>query len=364
MSQRNNVEAQVLAFLRCGACRYVAIYFLPFYVALLSTGHGGWGWITLGILYWSLLSFGTEFLNRLSDRTEDRINRPGRVALCGILGYARIRTLTRALWAALFALSLAWLIVLPNLILAILIVLGSLSAINYSVGVRFKTKRLLCQVILTFPFFGSFLLGWFAHNPALAEPRMWRSFLAQPAPFVVVVGLFIVTLIGGKDITDHQGDEKVGYRSFFVWLIRDHDLLAVLAVLAVPFGVLLLYVSAGVLSARFLALLGFLPFSLLYAVAVTRARDDREQRAAKEYLYHYWVVFMAAALYLYWPRPETLLVIGATALYWILTSRYLHWTDSFRAWQLAALAAVVERARKRPGRPREQQLRHGLGDER
>lgn len=364
MSQRNNVGAQALAFLRCGACRYVAIYFLPFYVALLSTGHGGWGWIGWGILYWTLLSFGTELLNRLSDRAEDRINRPGRVALCGTLGYGRIRTITVALWAALLVLSLAWLIVLPNLILAILIVLGVLSAINYSIGVRFKTKRLLCQIILTFPFFGSFLLGWFADNPALAQPSVWRSFLTQPAPVVVVVGLFIATLIGGKDITDHRGDEEVGYRSFFVWLIRDHDIRAVLAVLAVPFGVLLLYVVVGALPARFLALLGFLPFSVLYALGVTQARDDREQRAVKEYLYHYWFVFMAAALYLYWPRPQTLLVVAAVAIYWILTSRYLHWTDGFRAWQAAALVAIVDRSRRRPGRPWGQPLRHGLGDER
>src|SRR5213083_1997669 len=94
----SNLERQpmsrLLALLRCGSCRFAAFYFLSFYIAILDSGHGGWRWLLFSALIWLLHSLGTELVNRVSDETEDRINRPERTAMCDLIGYPRIRLLS------------------------------------------------------------------------------------------------------------------------------------------------------------------------------------------------------------------------------------------------------------------------------
>jgi 1,4-dihydroxy-2-naphthoate octaprenyltransferase len=330
------------ALLRCGSCRYLAIYFLPFYVAVLSTGHGDWGWIAFGVVFWLLHSFGTELVNRLADEEADRIDKPERTRFCDIVGYRRIKMLTRAIWTAVGVLYLGWLAVRPSWVLAFLLVAGSFFAINYSIGAHFKKTQLLCYIVLTFPFFGPFLIGWSNYRRLFQDPGAWHELVTRVCPMLAVVSLFIGTLVGAKDITDVEGDRRAGYESFFVRAMRSAGARNLMLAFSAPFFICLVYVISGALAKRYLLLLAFVPVSAMFGVVVTGARGY-EQRAVTELLYQYWFAFAAAALFLYLPTWPAVATIAACAVYWVLTSQFLHWSDGIRMWKVRALLDVMRR---------------------
>src|SRR5438309_2973022 len=116
--------SRLLALLRCGSCRFAAFYFLSFYVAILDSGHGGWRWLLFSALIWLLHSLGTELVNRVSDQTEDRINRPERTALCDLIGYSRLRLVSWIIWSVVAAIDLIWVVSKPNLVVGALLVMA------------------------------------------------------------------------------------------------------------------------------------------------------------------------------------------------------------------------------------------------
>jgi len=223
-----------------------------------------------------------------------------------------------------------------------------MSGVNYSYGVRFKEKRYLSLLALTFPFAGPFLVGWFVYHPILESPDSFPVLVGRVVPFVTVMGLLIGSIASAKDITDISGDEMVGYLSFAVSLIRKNAVSVILGMVSIPFLAIVLLVSSGLLPSRFFCLLFFMPVSLLGALCINAAIVERELMAVKEAVYHYWFVLLAVALYLYLPASSTLWVICATAVYWFICSQYLHWTDGIRIWKIRLLFTILRRLRLQP----------------
>jgi 4-hydroxybenzoate polyprenyltransferase len=338
---------KVSALLRCGSCRFTAFYFLSFYIALLDSGHGSWRWVLFGAFFWSLNSLGTELTNRLSDRIEDRINRPERTALCDQIGFSQIKKLCVLIWSTLFAVDLIWIWLRPNLNLAILLLLGLLAGVNYSYGLRFKNKKYLSLFALTFPFGGPFLIGWSAYNPLPAASDTFLELIHRGGPVVLVLGFFIASLAGVKDITDVPGDEQVGYQSLWVSLVRNHSTALIFLVVATPFMILSFLLLTEMLPLRFAVLLLVFPLSWSLALCVRLARTSAQQQALREILYHYWFCFLCLALFLYVPTVAAAATILGVAAYWIVTSQYLHWSNGLRLWKVQTISILLRQHRQR-----------------
>lgn len=345
--EKEQAVPKLIALLRCGSCRFAAFYFLSFYVAVLSSGHGGWRWALFGALVWLLHSFGTEVVNRLSDQVEDRVNRPERTAYCDMIGYSRLKTLSLLIWSVVAVLDLAWLFLFPNLLLAALLCLAFLAGINYSYGVRFKRKRYLSLFALTFPFAGPFIVGWSVYHPVLQSPAFVYDLAFNVGPFVVLIGLLIGSIASTKDITDARGDALIGYLGVAVSLIHKNALLSILGLISIPFCAVVLFTSANLLPPRFLILLLFLPVSLFGSLCIYTAREQSELQVVKEAVYQYWFVLLSTSLYLYHPRPETLAAVLGAGAYWYIASQYLHWTDGIRLWKVRLVLGLLRQLRRR-----------------
>jgi 4-hydroxybenzoate polyprenyltransferase len=336
-----------VALLRCTSVRFVVYYFLAYYCALAGTGGDRARWVALGTVYWFLHSTATEALNRVADQPEDRINRPERTLLCLRVGYPRLRRVAVAGYVLLAALGVGWVVALPSLPLAVLLVLANFFSINYSYGLRLCRYRFLSLLVLTFPFMGTFCIGWTVGRSEL-DSGGWADFAAHGLPLVVVGGLALGTLSGVKDLTDVVGDRRQGYRSGWLWLVRGRAAVVAAAVGALPFAVLASVAAAGALPTRDLWLLVFLPVALLLANASRVSRHPAEHLAVREFFYNYWAVFVATLTVLHVARPAAAVTALSCLAVWRLASRHLHWAeDTSTAWFWTVL-----RLRARPsGRP-------------
>jgi 4-hydroxybenzoate polyprenyltransferase len=345
--EKKHAILKSVAFLRCGSCRFAAFYFLSFYVAILSSGHGGWRWLLFGAVIWLLHSLGTELVNRLSDQVEDRVNRPERTAYCDMVGFSRLKTLSVVIWSIVALLDLIWLYYFPNPLLAVLLFLAFLAGINYSYGVRFKRKRYLSLFALTFPFAGPFIVGWAVYHPVAMSADYVSDLVLGVGPFVVTLGLLIGSIATTKDVTDMQGDALIGYLSVAISLIRKNALFVILGLISIPFFAILIFTSLGLLPNRFLFLLLFMPVSLVGSVCIYTATEEGQLQSLKEAVYQYWFILLSTSLYLYHPAPETLAVVLGTAAYWIIASRYLHWSDGVRLWKVRVIFSLLQELRRR-----------------
>lgn len=331
---RSPTTHRILAFLRCASCRFAALYFISFYFGLLSIGIGGVGWALFGCFYWLVFTLATEVLNRCSDRREDRINRPERTGLCDEVGYSALARTALYLWLGVLLLDALWLLARPNPLLAVLLFLGAFSSLNYSFGLRLKVYPVLSQFVLTFPFFGTFLIGWSLAFDLSAPTLAWFDFVHRILPFLAAVMLFMGIFASVKDLTDFEGDERVGFRSILNALLLGNSRRVAVALALVPALFVLVLVALRWLPVRFLTLVALAPFSVVTAVAVQTAEDRDDRLAVREMYYNYLYGYISLALLLLRPTADGLAVAGLSALYWLLTSRWLHWTDGVRLWKL------------------------------
>jgi 4-hydroxybenzoate polyprenyltransferase len=317
----------LLAFLRCASCRFAALYYVPFYAGLTQAGHGTMGLALLAAVFWIIYSLSIEVTNRITDRAEDAINRPERTGLCARVGWQRLRRLEIAGWSAVGVLDILWLYLNPNALLAVLLVGGLAFGIGYSRGPRLARSRYIGFVVLNLVFGGVFLLGW-AAGASFTEPTgpPWHE-LAEFAPLAVVVGLFVVTLAGIKDITDRRGDLSVGYRSPFVDMLDRRQSMWLMGLAATPFVLICGFAVTGLLPLRLLALLAFAPLSALLVEAVLRADNAQARLVVRELFYRYWFVFSSVALLTFIPQLALLYATAAALLYWVIATRWLHWTQ-------------------------------------
>jgi 4-hydroxybenzoate polyprenyltransferase len=341
--------SKVRALLRCGSCRFAAFYFLPAFAAMASVGRGSWGWALAAAAYWWVLSLGPELVNRMADRTEDEINRPERTALCHTVGFGRIATIATGCWVAVAAADVAWLAVAPSVLLGGLLLLAGLFGIGYSYGPRFKRSRYLSLLVLTFPFCGTFLVGWCLGRTSPLHGSRLHDLYSSVLPFCVVLGMTIGSLAGIKDVTDIAGDAEIGYESAWVRIVRSRPEPVVAGLLSLPSLVLVAFVASGLLPGRLLGLLALLPCSWLVAFLGRHARTSDQAAAAREIAYSYWMAFLAIALILYVPSWPLGIAAVATVVYWLVASRRFHWSrgptvDTIRS--LAAISSVASPSRQ------------------
>jgi 4-hydroxybenzoate polyprenyltransferase len=330
-----------LILLRCGSCRFAAYYFLSFQIAIIDGGYKGWRWCAFGVYFWLLHSLGIELLNRYSDRIEDQVNRPERTALCEIIGYGALKTCAITIWIVIIATYAFWLLLQPNALLCLLLFAGLLAGIGYSVGVRFKAKRYLALVLLTFPFGGPFLIGWAATHTMFSRSELVVDLFRRLGPFLWVAGLFFIGHAGIKDITDAPGDRRAGYRSIWVDLVETRAYGIALIVVSLWLSFCILFVVLGALPLRFCWLLTFAPVSLVFATSSLRAGNGEERNAVRELFYHYWFAFLSVALYLIAPKPAALITISGTLVYWILASQFLHWSAGITLTKLRTVGRLM-----------------------
>jgi 4-hydroxybenzoate polyprenyltransferase len=316
---------RVVAFLRCSSCRFAALYFSPFCGGLVETARATVGYAALGAVFWLLHSLGIEVTNRLADRTEDAINRPERTALCALVGWGTLRSMQSAIWCTVIVLDIAWILLAGNPLLIGLLLGSSGLGIAYSRGLRLSRSRSFSLITLNLLFGGAFLLGWSVGDPLARPDNAGWNQLADFLPLLVAVGLFILALAGIKDITDRQGDIRIGYRSFFVDIMERRSSAVLGFVASVPFLAILAFVLSGLLPTRLLALIVFAPVSTIVVSASRRAQTRLDRMLVREAFYDYWLVFSSSALLLFLPRAILAEVVLATIAYWILATRWLHW---------------------------------------
>jgi 4-hydroxybenzoate polyprenyltransferase len=303
------------------------------------------GYVALGAAYWILLSLGIEVTNRLADRREDAINRPERTALCGIVGWSRLKSIQYVIWCTVFVLDLVWILVAGNLLLVGLLASSFGLGVVYSRGPRLSRKRFFSFITLNLLFGGAFLLGWSIGDP-LGPPGHsgWDQFMTF-LPLLVTVGLFILALIGIKDITDSLGDTQIGYRSLFVDLVERRSSLMLGLVAGVPFFALLVFVSVDLLPMRMLILVTFVPVSAIVVSAARSAHTKLETMLVREAFYGYWLIYSSSALLLLLPHTALAGAIVAAVAYWMLTTRWLHWGRPLSRADLLRIVQIAIRRR-------------------
>jgi 4-hydroxybenzoate polyprenyltransferase len=330
------------ALLQCASCRFSALYFVPFCAGMAAAGALTLAGALLGAAFWLALGMAIEVTNRLADRVEDAVNRPERTALCEIVGWRLLARVQLVLWGLVVVAAAAWVALAPNALLALLLLSGAGFGIAYSRGPRLARNRALVFVVLSGTFVGPFCLGFAAGDPLGDASAAGFGQLGRFVALFWVLTLFISSLAGVKDITDRAGDEAVGYRSAFVAFAERHGTAALAALAAVPFVALSAFVAAGLLPARMLALLAFLPLSTVVALAVRGAHDRRaDQLVVREALYHHWLAFTTATLLLRFPSTGLLAALAGTWLWWIIASRHLHWGAALRLGDLPRVVALA-----------------------
>lgn len=328
------------AFMQCASCRFATLYFVPFFAGLVLAGHDTLGYAALGALLWIVHSLAIEVTNRLSDRTEDTINRPERTRLCEYVGWPALRAVQAGLWSAVVAIDGVWLVLAGNPEFAFLLALSISIGIAYSRGPRLARSRHVGLLVVNLVFGGVFIVGWSAGDPFSRPTHVWLSQITSFMPVLIVVGIFIVTLAGVKDLTDRAGDLRVGYRSPFVDLVEHRRAFLVRCLGLCPFALIAAFTSLDLMSSRLIALIGFAPVSIILTEAVRGARTSADSLIVREVFYNYWLAFSSIALLLLLPQKALALAVMGAISYWVLTTRWLHWGDQLHAADLMQLVRM------------------------
>jgi len=328
------------AFLRCASCRFATLYFVPFFAGLVLAGRDTLGYAALGALFWIVHSLAIEVTNRLSDRSEDVVNRPERTRLCEYVGWQALKAMQVGLWCAVIAIDAVWLVLAGNPEFAFLLALSIGIGIAYSCGPRLARTRHVGLLVLNLVFGGVFIVGWSAGDPFSRPTHVWLDQIAFFMPVLVVVGIFIATLVGVKDLTDRAGDLRIGYRSPFVDLIERRSVFVIRCLGACPFALIAAFASLGLVSGRLVALVGFAPVSAILTEAVRGAQTSADGLIVREVFYNYWLAFSSIALLLLLPQKTLALAIVGAISYWVLTTRWLHWGERLRAVDLVQLVRM------------------------
>ncbi len=330
--QSATFPTRVVTLLQVGSIRFTAFYLAAFSTAIAATGHDPVPWLAIAVPLWMVKCLAIELTNRYADRIEDAVNRQERTLLCEQVGYDIIRRAAIGLNALVLAFYLAWFAEWRRPELFAVQLVSWLVMWNYSVGLRFKARRLGVLVALCGTFILPFLCGW----------MIYGEFKSVPLPILAML-VFVFSLSGIKDITDVEGDAKRGYRSFFVDVASRRSAARLLLLLGSPYLFIAGLVASGAAEPRFLALVVFAPISLLFASLVRGAREPHERTTVREWTYQFWYVFLMGILWLVQPTVHNALVLGGCTLFWVLATRKLHWAVGLRADQVEDVSRILSR---------------------
>jgi 4-hydroxybenzoate polyprenyltransferase len=332
--------------LRCGSCRYAGWYLLAYLEPAAHVVPRPAPVVVLcGAAYVVVLGLAGELSNRYADQTEDRINNPERTALCDALGYRRIRAAAVVCWIVLVAVSGALVALRPSVHLAaVLLVYGTLGY-AYSFGPRIKRRPLLAVLTLTQPFTAPFLVAL-----ALAQSERWLS--PGTALVAVILAALPLGVIGMKDLTDVHGDRAIGYRSLWIRLASAVPRALPALTASLPAALVVVGVLAGLVPARMALALALSPLVMALVAAGARATGAADQWAAREAMYYLLFLFAATTFVLFYASWAAVVVAVATAGYWIVASRTLHWRRTIGRADLRRLGALLRPRRDSAPRAR------------
>lgn len=331
----------VLLLLRSCSVRFTAYYWVGFAAGLAATGHLGPGTALLGVPMWLAYCVGTESVNRIADRAADEVNRPERTRLCEEFGWSRLTAVAVLSWTVFVLIGAALTWRHPGLALPALLLVDIGVAIGYSIGPAFKRHRVLALLALTAPLITPLLTGWAVYGG--------HDILLSPVlPAVSVLAAFSLGLSGIKDITDVEGDRRLGYSSLWLSVARIGRGAAVYAFIGAPFLLLALYAALHVLPLRALLLLPLVVVSALVVTAASRAAAPADREAAREVMHQYTFYFLALCLTACAPTRAAVAAAAAGIAYWLVASKALHWSGGLtlahlRRWaRLFAPAPTVK----------------------
>ena len=309
---------------------------VPFLISFMASGSEDYVYLSLGLFGTFLFAIVCDLGNVVADQVSDEIDYPERTQLCRRVGYI---TLTWIVVAGAIGLVLtvgAMALVLhigPELV--VLWVAIPLAGIAYSYGPRIKTTKLApLWVAGQSPVF--LWLGW----PPTAdfEGTLVPGFL---------IGLMALTLMGWKDLPNIAGDLAVGYRSVFWDIVeRGHAVVRAMGIITIPYLVVVLLVALGYLPVRYLMILVVLPVGLEVAITVVRARSLRERVAVRELGNLYWILFMNTVLLSFYPTYLTLVVAGASIVWYVVATWWLHPDPGLLT--VSSVRAIIRLLRTRP----------------
>jgi len=309
-----------LAVVRLTRIRYLALTVPPFVVGTTGSPDPDSRYLPLGIAAIVLLRCISSIGNCISDRTEDLIDHPQRVALCERVGYPRLRSLVNRLVLAYLAL-VAVMAVACDLYVGAIVLWISFLAIkwSYSFGPRLKPKRFSATLLLGGVSGGMFFLGWIGGGP---------SEMAVALSGGILLWTMGGSLIGSKDAPNIEGDQAAGYRSVYRDLLESHrPFLRAAAILSRPYvvAVALAVITLGPGPGwRLLWCWSVFPLAVALAWAMTHAATPSERSFVREFGYLYWIVFLGVALVSLVPgAPSLAAALGGLGWY-LLTSRLLH----------------------------------------
>lgn len=330
------------ALLRCASCRFAAYYFLPFFAAFSEVDPMNAKWIALSSSYWLLHSMGTETVNRLSDRTEDAVNRPERTALCEQFGFTRLRHISIGLWMLVALLDIVFLALRPSVLLAILLVLSGLSSLMYSYGLRLARNRYAAPMLLTLHFGGTFTIGWVMASQPL-DASAGHHFLVSGLPFIVVSCGTLIGLSGVKDITDIAGDVAIDYHSLWVSVAHKYDKWLSWVLISTTFVLTGAFIAVQLYPPRFLISFALIPVAILLRQCLDHASTAVEKTVTREFFYQYWMVYLALTVALYIPSAATFTVVACSVAYWAAATQYLHWSGGVQRDHLRTVVKLALR---------------------
>lgn len=341
------------AFLMCTSACFVATYYLPYLVGLTAADALEPVAVVVGLVFFVALSTAVEALNRISDRREDEVNRPGRTRLCHIVGYQRLGAAAGAALVVAVAAGLAlgrragtvwaW----PFLLLSLGVGVGY--SFMPAGSKPLKRSRLLSPSLNAMPTVGPVLIGY-------TTAPIWR---ADRTPALVAVALLfylaILGLGGAKDVTDLRGDETVGYRSAYVDHLS-HDRLLHLAYMGGFTVVTVGLVTVGPLSTWSLVPIPVVVGSYWWVLVLSRrglrapGPDAMRARLVSSHLQTVVVAIIGVAAF-----REGRLVVGVAGVmaYWLVARRWFYWARYEAQHQLVRPTRPTQpgRAEVRPPRP-------------
>ncbi|MEU6733211.1 UbiA family prenyltransferase [Streptomyces physcomitrii] len=328
------LRRSALLLLRSCSIRFAAYYWVGYAVGMAAVERLTPATALLGVPMWLACCLGTESVNRLADREADVLNRPERTALCEEFGWRRLAVVAWLSWACFLLMGLVLFLTGPTTALPVMLLVDVALAVGYSIGPALKRHPVLAPLMLITPLVNPMLTGWATE----ADPdTLWSPVL----PAAAVLAAFTLGLSGIKDITDVEGDRRLGYSSLWLSLMRLWRGTAVYVLTGAPFALLTVFALTGALPMTALTLLPAVVVSVLVVSVAGRAVRTADREAAREVMHQYTFYFLLLVLLVAVPGAPTVWAVAAAVCHWLAASRTLHWSDGLTPERMRRWTALV-----------------------
>lgn len=203
----------------------------------------------------AILNGASNALNQVTDIKADKISKPYRPIIRGIISIKEALLVSSILYVIAISLSL-----LVNLMFSIFVIIIAIFSVSYSLPPRFKDLLIINQLWIGVP---RGLLGILAS---------WSVFGNALESLPLTIGIIAMCfLIGGsitKDIIDRDADEKAGTRTLVNTFGVQKAALMALPFMVFPFAYIPIFIHSGILDSylwllSLLAIPGFFIFHLM-----------------------------------------------------------------------------------------------------